>query len=438
MAKILQQNLFSWKEIEDLGDLERLHLVINHLDDEALIQLLERDRKNGRDDYPVRAIWNSMLAGIVYQHPTIETLIRELKRNAQLREICGFDPLKGRDAIPKSYNYSRFLKKLLNNTSAIDKIFNSLVRSLQNELPGFGKILAGDGKAISSHANTYTKKPEADGRRDLDADFGKKTYQGINEDGSAWKKVKSWFGYKLHLIIDAEYEIPVGFEVTKASCAETKVMKKLLDKVDTDQPDFFKTCEYLLLDRGYDDNRLAKKLWKQYGVKPIIDIRNLWKDPDKTRLLEGTQNIVYDYRGKISCCSLASGNMQEMSYGGYEKNRETLKYRCPAKAYGLSCSSSNTCPSSSGLRIKIDENIRQFPPLPRSTYKWKDLYKKRTTVERVNGRLDVSFGFENHTIRGLKKMKVRCGLALIVMLTMALGRAREKKFDLIRSLVKTA
>jgi len=65
-------------------------------------------------------------------------------------------------------------------------------------------------------------------------------------------------------------------------------------------------------------------------------------------------------------------------------------------------------------------------------------YKKRTSVERVNSRLDVSFGFEHHYIRGLKKMKVRCGIALCVMLAMALGRAKQKRLDLIRSLIKVA
>ena len=50
-------------------------------------------------------------------------------------------------------------------------------------------------------------------------------------------------------------------------------------------------------------------------------------------------------------------------------------------------------------------------------------------------RLDVSFGFENHYIRGLKKMKLRCGLAMIVMLGMALGRVKEKQREKLRSLV---
>jgi hypothetical protein len=54
---------------------------------------------------------------------------------------------------------------------------------------------------------------------------------------------------------------------------------------------------------------------------------------------------------------------------------------------------------------------RRFVPVPRSSYKWK----------RLNSRLDVSFGFERHFIRGMKKMRVRMGMALVVMLAMALG-----------------
>ncbi len=56
-------------------------------------------------------------------------------------------------------------------------------------------------------------------------------------------------------------------------------------------------------------------------------------------------------------------------------------------------------------------------------------------VERVNSRLDESFGFEKHYIRGGSKMEVRCGIALIVMLGMAYGRVRQKQYERIRSLV---
>ena len=44
MAKIPQLLLFSWKEIEELGDVSRLKLLIDHLPDEKLMQQLESAR----------------------------------------------------------------------------------------------------------------------------------------------------------------------------------------------------------------------------------------------------------------------------------------------------------------------------------------------------------------------------------------------------------
>ena len=66
MAIIPQLRLFGWNEIEQLGDLERLRLVLEYMPDEDLMRLLEEKRRNGRDDYPARAMWNSILSGIVF------------------------------------------------------------------------------------------------------------------------------------------------------------------------------------------------------------------------------------------------------------------------------------------------------------------------------------------------------------------------------------
>lgn len=62
----------------------------------------------------------------------------------------------------------------------------------------------------------------------------------------------------------------------------------------------------------------------------------------------------------------------------------------------------------------------------------------KASRSRVNSRLDESFGFEKHYIRGLKKMKIKCGMALCVMLAMAVGRIKENQADKMRSLVKNA
>lgn len=438
MATLPQKQLFRWQEVEELGDLERLRLVIEHLPDEALMQTLQRHRGRGRDDYPIRPVWNSILAGIVFQHQSVEQLRRELSRNAHLRWLCGFDLLKGLDAVPEPSAYSRFFALVMKHADMIDAMFDSLVEQLRELLPDFGRILALDGKAIQTCARQRKGLGEMqpDGRRDVDANVGKKTYRGVREDGTVWQKVTSWFGYKLHLIVDAAYELPVAFEITKASASEMPQGRALVKDLKARHEQLVDDCQFLTADKGLDDTKLITELWDDYGIKPVIDIRNMRQDGEETKLVDGQRNVVYDYAGTVYCHCPTTGDRHEMAYGGFEADRQTLKYRCPARHYGLTCQGCGRCPVRGSVRIKLSQDRRVFTPLARSSYQWKTQYKKRTSVERVNSRLDVSFGFEHHFIRGLKKMRLRMGMALVVMLAMALGRAKEKRLDMLRSLVR--
>lgn len=431
MAIIPQKKLFGWEEIEELGDLERLRLVLEYMPDEELMRQLEKERGNGRDDYPVRAMWNSVLAGIVYQHDNIEKLRRELGRNGQLRQMCGFK-IKN---VPPSWVYTRFLKKLIKHKKQIEEIFDDLVEQIKELLPELGKHLAMDSKAISSFAKRQNKNQEEDGRRDTDADYGKKEYRGQNKDGSTWEKIVKWFGYKLHLIVDATYELPIAYKISKASAADITEGHALVEQLNKRHPEIIKEAETLTADKGYDDTKLIKKCWDQYRMKPVIDIRNMWKDGEETHLLEGKNNVVYNYKGNVYCICPQSNKQKEMASGGFEKERNTLKKLCPAIQYGIECPGGEDCKIKQGIRIPLETDRRIFTPIDRASYKWKREYNKRTSVERVNSRLDVSYGFELHTIRGKGKMELRSGLALCVMLAMAVGRIKEKQEKKIRSLV---
>ena len=202
MAILPQPQLFSWKEIEELGDLSHLKLLLENLPDEELMRELESARGNGRDDYPVRAMWNSLLAGIVFQHPSIESLRRELSRNAQLRQACGFDLARGSKQVPASWVYTRFLTSLLKHHETVEAIFSKLLWQVGSELPDLGQSLAIDGKAIASHARKGGRCEPGDNRGDHDANWGTKTYTVNRTDGSTERKAKRWFGFKVHTIVD--------------------------------------------------------------------------------------------------------------------------------------------------------------------------------------------------------------------------------------------
>lgn len=192
--------------------------------------------------------------------------------------MCGFHSKK---QIPVADVYSRFLKNLYNNEQLLDEIFNQLIDEVQILLPDFGKDLAIDGKALSSVATGYNKNKKTDGRRDLDANWGIKEYKGTRENGTLWTKTVKWFGYNLHLIVDANYELPIAYELTTASKSESKQAHKMIDTLAQKHPDIIKRCETLAADKGYDDTKLHVKLWDKYGIKALIDIRNMWKNKDQ-------------------------------------------------------------------------------------------------------------------------------------------------------------
>ncbi|MEA3378979.1 MAG: transposase [Nanoarchaeota archaeon] len=444
MAILPQKEIFSWKEIETSSELDRLKVVLEILPDEGLMQLLEKKRKGRRNDYPIRAVWNSILAGIIFQHESIESLRRELKRNAELRNLCGFNIFKGSKAVPPSYVYTRFLNKAIGFQEEMDKIFHKLIDALKKEIPDLGRILATDGKAIHSYA--VGKKDPAKSS-DPEADWGKKSYKGINKDGTKWEKIKSWFGYNLHLIIDANHEIPLGYKLTKASANDSPHYIPMLEELAERHESIIKTAEHSCLDKGYDSKNNNSIPFDKYGIKPIIDIRNTWKE-EPYRLIDNKKadNIVYDYRGNVYCYTGTGKDLEKdftkMAFAGYEKNRKSLKYRCPAKAYGFKCKKENICnngkPPEFGrtVRIPLEKDRRVFTPVARSSYKFKNIYKKRSSVERVNSRIDNMFMFEKHYIRGHKKMTFRISMALIIMLAMALGRIKNNQRELLRSLVQ--
>ena len=161
-----QSNLpFSWEQVDKLSDLRRLEFALDALPDAEIIRALSAMRKNGRNEYPVVAMWRALIAGIVFGHNSIESLIRELNRNSSLLYVCGFTPvpLQGRarykiepsegragvavidspprSTAPKSFNFSRFLSnvvKLEEQRGLLSRMIDTTRGKLMRLLPDFG------------------------------------------------------------------------------------------------------------------------------------------------------------------------------------------------------------------------------------------------------------------------------------------------------------
>lgn len=420
MRIIPQMSLFSYNEDENLGDLERLQMVINYMPDEKIIHKLRRIRGKGRNDWPVEAMWNAFLASFVFEHQNVSDLLRELRRNRQFREMCGFEPktIRMKDGTikiilaPPNSAFTNFLNNLKQCKKEIREAFDGLVEYMYEHLDHFGEILAADGKAIQSYATNYSKKTERDGRRDKDADWCRKEYTtSVNEKGEKVIKTVKWFGYRLHLIVDAQYELPVDYRLTKASGSEQTNLNEMLDVLEKNKPTILEHCEYFLGDRGYDGTPLIKRL-EGKGIVPIIDICNKWRDGEKTKQYKDTP-LTYTFNGKVFYTN-DTGKEIELMYKGYDKSNDSARYGFHPKYNDKRI-----------FRIKLEEDRRIFLPVGRQSMKFKRLYRKRTSVERVNGRLDRDYGFENHTIRGKEKMELFIGVTFLVGLTMAKAKIEK-------------
>ena len=357
---------FSWHSVESLPDLERLRLVLDTLPDEEIVAALEVGRGRGRNDYPVSAMWRALIAEVVFQHPSIQSLLRELGCNPALLELCGFDPLpfqstpvtelragtkeppcavthpaQVRSTVPSHWNFSRFLGcvvQLEDEQVLVSAMVESLRASLFEELPYFGHHLGYDGKAIESHS-TGRVAEDTEKTSNPDADWGKhETSSACTKTGKIWKKVKSWFGYGLHVIADTRYEVPVAFEVRRASDSEVKMLPGMLENLFAKAPEMVERCDDFSANRGLDNAPQKKTLWDRWTIRPLIDTRLMWKvekeepdyDPTKpiTRALfpDRADVMVHDERGRVSCICLQTGEVRAMAFQGLRGRARPLRH----------------------------------------------------------------------------------------------------------------
>lgn len=175
----------------------------------------------------------------------------------------------------------------------------------------------------------------------------------------------------------------------------------------------------LMGDAGYDSGKRNKKLKEKYDINAIIDIKHIWDKEEKYKELDN-QMIAYNEDGEVFYI-VDMNNYEKMKYLGYDKENNSLRYtryKTGKKIY----------------RIPLETDYRIFTPVARDSKKFKTKYKMRTEIERLNGRIDRDYMFNDHFIRGQEKMELMLNLTFIVMLTIAKGHIKNKQEN-IRSLV---
>lgn len=435
---ILQQPVFDFNEFFALDESDRLVLVLKTINAERLLHALDRQHDgDGPSGYPARVLWAALIAGVVYRIPFVAELRRQLLRNPYLRYICGIQSAAG---VPSEATFSRFLERLVAHEALLDESIDDLVRRFARLAPGFGEAVVADSTDIHAYARGH-KEGSADpdatwsakGSKEASSKRGRKSGppEGVTKDGEGGKDKKGkdkywWFGYKLHLLVDAKYEVPIAAILTTAKESDTTHLEPLLEKRDALLQE--RQLKLVIADGGYDSTGNIIAI-KERGAVPIIPLNPRGeKEPPGITNTKGTP--------------LCPIGLPMLFWG---RDGHYLKYRCPAKS-GLFCclmehKGVSRCSSSDyGLVVKLDmrEDPRRYLPVPRETKKFERLYRLRTAVERVNSRLKDNLILDELAVRGKRKVTARAGLNLLVMLAVAVAMAERNRLDDCRRIITCA
>jgi hypothetical protein len=407
--------LFAWDCLEDSPSLKTLRQLLASIPDGKLLESLRVARGKGRDDYPVHRLWGVLVLRIALRHSTTEACLAELRRNEALRRLIG---IESEDQVPQAWNMSRFEDTLGRepHRTLLQQVFATMIQLLGQTVPDLGRDTAGDATALNARrkAGKAAQQEEKEGLPQ--ASGGRKEY---TDDQGLVTRVVEWFGFKLHLLVDVKHEVSLAYEITDTKAGDGETLPTVLAQAQANLPaGRIKTLAY---DKAADTQEVHRVLSGE-GIKPVIQNRALWKDEHERMLPghDGNSNVVYDEAGSVYCYDRVSQPMvrHPMAYIGYEPQRETLKYRCPAKHERWPCPMSQVCNAgkSYGMTVRVQREIdlRRFPALPRGTKKFERMYRGRTAVERVNGRLKVFWGVDDGNLRGSRRFFANVGAVMVV------------------------
>ena len=171
----------------------------------AMVWDLYAHGQRGQKPFPPQAMLKALLLQRLKNIPSERKLAKFLESEHKWAKLCGFT----KKGTPTHASFSVFRKRL--GKERFEAIFNELVRQA-NELGAIkGEKVATDATSVSTNARP--KKGS-----DKDATYGYDTKDGV------------YYGYKAHIAVDAEEELPVAVIITSAERHPSPLMLPLLEK----------------------------------------------------------------------------------------------------------------------------------------------------------------------------------------------------------------
>ena len=225
---------------DSLGELT---VVLSSLDDAALLARLQEYRPVGRQGYPLKALWRAYVVSFILNLP---------HTNALVRRLSGFG-----DSLSHRTTFNRFIQRLSYHPDLVDACFAGLTTQIKALLPDLGVEVVVDSTVVRSHC-TPNRQPASD----PEASWTFKNSTQAKNGGKEWRH-----DYKVHMVADASYGMPLTHVVTTAKRNDSPELPKVMDRAETLYPWFRPAAA--MADWGYDSAANHELLSKK-GILPII------------------------------------------------------------------------------------------------------------------------------------------------------------------------
>lgn len=338
----------------------------------------------------------------------------KIQFDVRLQSLCGFDFFD----TPSHVCFHDFRKRLGS------ELFHDILHQLIAQAIAVGVIknvihTAIDATHIWANSNRFgikicqckTKCQCLRKYSDPDAKWGHKT------------ETYAFFGYKVHLIIDTQSQLPIEAIVTSGEVPDNTQAANLIDEAIQHHPEI--SISSSAMDAAYDDTDVYKHCVGK-NIHPIIALNPRNQKEDKFPV---NPKVDMDKDGCFFC-SITKFHL--IKDGTDSKRKGRLKLICPFTKERKGCPfRESCCPNSKvGKTFYLYplRDIRLLGTIPRDSEEWKFLYRQRTAVERTNSLLKSPIHkLDEPRVRGMEQIQIHVFLSICALVVKTIGKSGKRK-----------
>ena len=408
--------------------------------------------KGGNPGYPARQMLRLHVLRFLLNERYANRFLNRVDNDPRLLELCGlrytpseraFSDFKNHKLAPHQDEFHAIIAAVVEDCAdEIDEGRES--KALPVDAPAFGEILAIDATDIPAYARPRGEHcdPPGEGNckkkhrthcdspdpgqctqhkscADPDAAWGYRTPKNRSPQAETGKK-EYFFGYDADVITDAYYGLPLYVNVRPANLNEGPRMRADLDACLELHP--WLKPKYLAADKGYHALYNFRHV-ADLGIAPIIAIPKPQEDSDGNRLYEE----LYTEKGLPTC--IGEQPMEFVETGDDGAHR----FRCPPEGCPLKDKTgwSRYCDfdyseKPEGTRLRIMGTVH------RASEEWKEIFKKRPSIERYFSSGKQSRLLDKHQVLGQERVSLHATMSVLSHLLTAWGRLRAGDYDKMR------